>query len=296
MKASLKADLSLVGVTLAWGSSFVVVKHALTLIQPMWLIELRFLIASLALFLIFPSSVKKLDSRTLRAAFWVGLFLFGGFVLQTLGLQYTTPAKSGFLTGVSVPLVPILNRLLFQANLRFPTILGIFLAFTGLSLLTRPEKFDQLNFGDLLTVLCAFCFALHIIAVGRFAVRVPYQKLAILQIVFVSVLVLPLAVLREPPPASFSIPLSLSLIHLGVVCSALAFFVQTHAQQFTSPARTALILSLEPLFAALLSVLFYGERLDGLEWLGGVLIVLGILAGEAPLFRAKIERRPGLDV
>lgn len=290
MKTATKADLSLVGITIIWGFSFLVVKDSLSVVTPYWFLFLRFLVASLTLIVLFPRGWRQLDRKTLFYGLAVGIFLYSGFTFQTLGLQYTTPAKSAFITGVSILLVPVFNLFLFRVRFRAAVGMGILLAVIGLYLLTRPDDLAHLNRGDILTFFCAVAFAFHIIFIGRYALRAPYHRLAVLQIFWSLILSLPLALGAESPRFLYPPSFYLALAYLGILSSAIAFLVQTRAQQYTSAARTALIFSLEPVFAALASTLFYGERLGLADWIGGALILAGVIVGEVPVLKSKSER------
>ncbi|HUG43197.1 MAG TPA: DMT family transporter [Acidobacteriota bacterium] len=287
MRNSTKADLSLVLVAMFWGTSFVVVKDALAVVPPFWLIFLRFAVASVGVGLLFPGVWRRLDRLLLLAAAIVGLCLFAGFALQTLGLQWTTPAKSAFITGCAVLLVPLFSRLLFGRTIPRPVMGGAFLALCGIYLLARPDDLTRVNLGDLLTFGCAIAFALHIISIGYFAGRVPYQALAVLQIFFTGLAALPFAMALEVPSLDYGIPVFASVLYLGIFCSALAFLIQTHAQQYTTEARTALIFALEPVFAAIFAVVVHQESLEWVEWLGGALIVAGVLMAEVRVLQLK---------
>lgn len=290
MKTATKADLSLVGITVIWGFSFIIVKDSLSMVTPYWFLFLRFLTASLALIVLFPRGWRQVNRQTLFYGLAIGIFLYSGFAFQTLGLQYTTPAKSAFITGVSILLVPVFNLLLFRVRFRAAVGVGILLAFMGLYLLTRPDDLARLNRGDVLTFFCAVAFAFHIIFIGRYAVRAPYHQLAVLQIFWSLILSFPLAFGAESPRFIYPPFFYLSLAYLGILASAMAFLIQTRAQQYTSAARTALIFSLEPVFAALASTLFYGERLGLADWIGGALILAGVIVGEVPVLKSKSER------
>lgn len=277
----------MVFVVLLWGFSFLVVKESLDHITPFWFLFLRFAVALLSLLLFFPRFWQGVGAYSLRSSLLVGLVLYAGFAFQTLGLQYTTPAKSAFITGSAVLMVPLLNWAAFGVAIRRPVGVGVLVAFVGLWLLTRPDDLAPLNQGDTLTLLCALAFALHIILVGRYAARIPSRQLAVLQIFWATLAALPLALLLETPGFVYPSSLYLSLFYLGVFCSAVAFLVQTRAQRYTSSARTALIFSLEPVFAAMASMALLGEQLNVSEWFGGMLIVAGVMVGEVGVLKSK---------
>jgi drug/metabolite transporter (DMT)-like permease len=166
----------------------------------------------------------------------------------------------------------------------------VLLAFGGIALLTHPGSLGELNRGDLLTLAGALGFAAHIVALSRFAVRVPWRELAALQLAFAFAFSLPLALLAESPPVAAPPSVWAAVLFLGVFCSAFAFLAQTWAQRHTTTTRVALILALEPVFAALFSVLALGERLSAGEWAGGGLVVAGVILAEVGGRREGAER------
>ncbi|RPI28141.1 MAG: DMT family transporter [Acidobacteria bacterium] len=287
MNSPRSASLWLLFITFLWGLSFVIVKEALEQCGPYWFLFLRFTLAALAALLFF----RGVWSGAHRLAFLYGAVLSGvlyaGFLLQTLGLQFTSPSKSAFITGVSVILVPILGWMFFQARISLEVGLGVLTAFIGLYLLVRPDNLLEVNRGDLLTLGCAVVFAFHLLFVGRYAHSAAPGLLAVLQLGGAALLSLPISLAVETPRLDFSASFYVALVYLAVFCSALAFSVQIRAQRHVSPARAALIFSLEPVFAAMTSVIFYGDKLLWREWLGGALVMAGVLLGEASVLRSK---------
>jgi drug/metabolite transporter (DMT)-like permease len=278
----LRADLALTAVSLGWGASFLVIKDALAAAPPHWLLALRFGVGALALALFAPRAVARIDARTLRAGLGLALVLWAAFALQTVGLVWTTPAKSAFLTAVYVPLVPVLGRLVFGTALPPRVLASVALALVGLALLTHPTDLAEVNRGDALTLGCAVAFALHIVLLDRVARDLPARPLALLQIGATGALALPVALAVEGPPPALVPALVGAVLYLGVVCSAAAYVVQTWAQRHTLPERVALLFSLEAVFAAVLAAALIGERHSGLEWTGGALVVAAVLIGQLP--------------
>lgn len=283
-----------------WGISFSVAKTALVEVGPHWLLCLRFGVAAALLALVFPGALRRGGRAALRGGAVVGGILYAAFALQTVGLTRTTPSKSAFLTGLSVLLVPLLGLLLFRTRVPPAAGAGVLLAVAGIALLTHPGSLAELNRGDLLTLACAVGFAAHILALSRFAVRVPWRELGALQLAFAFAASLPAALLLEAPPRSAPLPAWAAVLFLGVFCSAFAFLAQTWAQRHTSTIRVALILALEPVFAAAFSVLVLGERLTAGEWTGGALVVTGVVVAEVAGRReatapapAVLEGNPG---
>jgi drug/metabolite transporter (DMT)-like permease len=287
VKTERSADLWLLLITFLWGFSFVVVKGALSFAGPYWFLFLRFSLAGLAGLILLRGSWPRLNRQAVGQALMLSLVLYGGFAFQTLGLQFTSPAKSAFITAVCVVLVPIFGLVIFRVRVSREVGLGIVTAFAGLYLLLRPDNLAAVNRGDILTFGCAVVFAFHILLVSRYARITDPGILAVLQLVFTALWSLPLALIMDD--LSFSYPWSfyLALVYLSVFCSALAFSIQIRAQRKVPASRAALIFALEPVFAAATSMVLIGEHLLWREWLGGGLVVLGVFWGEASVLRSK---------
>src|SRR5580700_7637432 len=159
----LRAELALVGVTLIWGTTFVVVKFALTEVSTFVFLTLRFWVAAVALILIYRGAIRK---QGIGPGVIAGALLFTAYVFQTLGLELTTPSKSAFLTGLSIPLVPLASSLVYRNKPRLVEVAGIVVATFGMMLMTFPGVATMpfaISRGDLLSFLCAVTFALHIV-------------------------------------------------------------------------------------------------------------------------------------
>lgn len=303
MRIARAGDLAIVGVAFVWGASFLAVKVALVELSPYAILLGRFALATAVLLAVFPRRWRRLPAATWRAGLAVGACLYAAFLFQTLGLEHTTPARSGFISGAYLVIVPLLQRALFGTRVAPRVALGIAVAFAGMALLTHPGSLAEVNRGDVLTLVCAVGFALHIVVLGHFAPRLPTAELTVLQIGFAGALALPVALATGggPMPLELAPRVVGAVVFLGVFCSALAFGVQTWAQARTTPSRAALLLALESVFAALLSVAAGVERLGPGEWLGGLLVVAGVLLGELPAARQRervsgpLEAPPGGD-
>ena len=286
MNRRLRADASLVLATILWGATFVVVKDALGHASVSAFLALRFALATVLMAAIFRRTLPKLDRHQIRAGALIGTLLFGGYAFQTTGLLYTTPSKAAFITGFSVVLVPIFSALLWRRRVNHWVWAGAAAALAGLYFLTvPPQGFTQLNRGDLLVFGCAIVFAFHIIVVGRYSGRHPVGALSFLQVAATGVLTalsLPVLALTgiEPVRMDWSPELFLAVAITAVFATAIAFSVQVWAQQFTTPTHTAIIFSLEPVFAALTSYILTPERLGGRALSGAALILAGILLAE----------------
>jgi drug/metabolite transporter (DMT)-like permease len=296
------ADLLLIIITLIWGTTFTIVHGAVGELAPMTLVALRFGFAALVL-LPFVGGLRVLGARGTVVGIGLGAVLFSGFALQTFGLERTSPGRAGFITGLNVVLVPILGLLVGQrAHPR--VLIGIMLALVGLSILSWGCQIPALrctatavaaagwSVGDTLILLCAVAFALHIVVVGRWAPGLSVQPLNAVQLLTVAMLATGLSLGSS---GGMSLRLSteawLAVLFLGIVATALVFGLQLVAQRVASPARTALFFSLEPVFAAFFAWLWIGEAVTWAVWLGGGVMLGGILIAELQAWPAWLPRR-----
>ncbi|HYK91180.1 MAG TPA: DMT family transporter [Acidobacteriota bacterium] len=277
---SVAADAALVFITLIWASTFAIVKQCLGQISPVYFIVLRFWIAALAMVVILPGALRGISLQTLRRGLSLSALLTAGFIFQTLGLRETTPSRCAFITSLSVLLVPLLGFLLIRYRPRKQTLCGVVLATAGLALLTLNPGELTISKGDSLTLLCAVAFALHILLLGRWVLTSDHRQLAVLQVAGTAVVTTLVMPVLETRFVSWSATLVVYLLATGAVATAFACYVQISAQRFTTANRAALVFSLEPFFAALFSYLLLGQTLSGKEWLGGTLVLAGIVTSE----------------
>jgi drug/metabolite transporter (DMT)-like permease len=284
---SLKAHILLILVTFVWGATFVQIKNALEDITPLLFNAVRMALAAAVLALIYRKQIRALRAPALKAGLLVGLFLALGYEFQTTGLNLTTASKSGFLTGVSVVLVPVFLALFWRRRVKAWTALGVVSAFLGLYLLTVPAAaqgmtgdFGSVNLGDLLTLICAVSFGFQIILLGRASQRHPFEQIAFLQVATAAALMFVLAPVMETTHVVWSARVVWAILVTGILGTAVAFTIQAWAQQFLPPTNTALIFSLEPVFAWLTSYVVLGERLGARAAAGAVLILAGVLIAE----------------
>jgi drug/metabolite transporter (DMT)-like permease len=275
-------ELAMVAVTAVWGSTFVLVRDAVALIPPFAFIAYRFLAASLLLAATRPRRTAggpgEGQWRPLAAGAAIGLALFAGYGFQTVGLQYTTASNAGFITGLSVVLTPLLGAVLLrQSPGRWP-LTGAILAAVGLAFLSLQTL--EVRRGDALVLGCAVAFAAHILLLGRYAPHLDTYRLAVVQLGTAGLLALVWAALAGDLVAPASAEVWVALAITSVVASAGAFLIQTRAQRELSPTRTAVIITMEPVFAGLFGFLVAGERLSGRGWLGAGLILAGMLIAE----------------
>ena len=286
MSRSLKAHVLLVLITLIWGSNFVVIKNALVDISPLFFNAVRMSLAAVVLAIIFYRELPRLTAGAVRSGVLVGVFLFIGNELQTVGLKYTSASKSAFLTGVSVVLVPVLLAVFWKRGINRLTSIGVVLAFAGLYLLTVPASsgaglnLRSMNHGDLLTLGAAVVFAFHIILIEHATQNHRWQQITVVQVAVTALLMIFTTSFAEKISVVWTPRVLWGIGITGILSLALAFAIQAWAQQFTPATHTALIFTLEPVFAWLTSFIFLGERLGGRPGLGAACILAGLLISE----------------
>jgi len=283
------AEAALVWNTVVWGSTFVVVKAALADVSPVLFLALRFSLASLALAPVLAGKRPvRWDCRTAGAGALVGVFLFAGFLTQTLGLRLTSAPKSAFITGLSPVMVPLLAALVYRTRPLVSELIGLGVATAGLALMTLQGVTAAVNPGDALTFLCAIAFAAHIVALGHFAGRMSFEILTVMQVGTAAVLSLGSFWWAESAHIRWRAATIGAILVTGLLATALAYAIQTWAQRYTSSTRTGLIYMLEPVFAWITSFLLAGEGLSRRATAGAVLILGGVVMVELkPLNRRR---------
>jgi len=271
----------LILVTMVWGTTFIIVKNAIQTLPVYNFLFIRFLLAFLLLTIIFHKKLKTIDKKTLAVASVIGAMLFLGYAFQTMGLKYTTASKSGFISGFSVVLVPILEAVFLKRKPSKSSILGIVLAFIGLILLTANIDLS-INIGDFLTLLCAFAFGMQIVLIAKYASTLDTYLLATIQIGIVALLSGIITLLLEKPfvPTSFNV--WSAIVITGVFATAFAIVAQNTMQAYTTATHAALIFALEPVFAAIAAFLIGGEVMSFRAILGGIFMFTGIVLSELP--------------
>lgn len=286
---------ALVAVAAVWGGTFVVVKDAVSTYPLYAFLSLRFVIAVVAFALVMPASVRLLSRRTLGVGVLAGAFLTAGYVFQTWGLQDTSASKAAFITGMFVVITPALQSLVLRKPPRRRTMAGVALAVAGLWLLSGGGD-GGWNVGDTRVLLCAVAYSAHMIVLGSSGHHHDVRPFTLVQLATVAVACGAVSLATEPIGLPGETSVWVALIVTGVFASAVAFAVQTYAQRFLSPTKTALILITEPAFGGVFGWLA-GERLGLAGAAGAALILAGMVASELPSRGAAQELRfePGVE-
>jgi drug/metabolite transporter (DMT)-like permease len=279
------AVAALIAVTAVWGSTFVVVKDAVERMPVMDFLAWRFTIAAVVMFAVRPRSVARLNARGRRRGVVLGLALGAGYVAQTFGLEHTPASVSGFITGLFVVFTPLCSAILLRRRVGRVTWLGIALATSGLTLLSLHGV--AIGRGAGVTLVCAVAFALHIVGLGEWSSSHDAAGLAVVQLSTVALLSVVAAApdsLAPPPDAKAWGAVLLT----AIAATSIAFFVQTWAQAHLDPARAAVVMTMEPVFAGLFGVTFGGDEL-------GVRVVVGALLVLAAMYTVELGPRQAED-
>jgi drug/metabolite transporter (DMT)-like permease len=280
---------------LIWGATFVLVKNALADISTLLFLALRFSLAMVALGLIFasrPTWRAALRRGPVAGGVIAGCCLFGGYFLQTEGLKYTTPGKSGFLTGLYIILVPVLSAVVLRKFPQRMEVVGVALGGAGMALMTFTGDALHINFGDALTLACAVLYAIHILLLSHYSQRMSVERLTFLQIATCAVLATAATPVFENVYFRPSAAVWLAVSVTAFLATALAFTLMTWAQSFTTATRAAVIYSLEPVFALGTSVLVGAEEVGARALAGAGCILAGILAVELKPMRKPQHPSP----
>ncbi len=283
-------QFALIAVAAVWGGTFVMVKDAVARYPLYGFLGLRFLIAVVAFAVVVPSSVRLLRKDTAAVGLLAGVFLTAGYVFQTWGLQDTSASKAAFITGMFVVITPLMQAVVLRRPPVSTTLAGVVLAVAGLWLLSGggPEGWTV---GDTRVLLCAVAYSAHIIVLGGIGHHHPVAPLTLVQLGVVALACGGIAVATEPLALPSDAGVWLALVVTGVFASAIAFAVQTYAQRFLSPTKTALILITEPVFGGLFGWMA-GERLGVGGLAGSALILAGMAVAELAGLRRGAAGEP----
>lgn len=281
------ATLALLGMTATWGSTFFLIKDLSDRMSAIDFLAVRFPIATVALLLIFPKALRTLSPERRRQAVVLGCLYAGAQVLQTIGLAHTAASVSGFITGLYVVLTPLLAALLLRTKINAMTWVAVALAIGGIAVLTLDPAGLSLGFGEGITLISSVIYALHIVGLGAWSSPSEAMGMSVVQLATISVVCV-----AGAAPGGIDLPDNgsdwVSVIYMAVFAGALAMAGQTWAQAHLPPTRTAIIMSMEPVFAAFFAVLAGGEALTGRLLAGGALVLSAMILVEL-LPRRRIE-------
>ena len=284
-------EIGLIITAIIWGSGFVASAVSLEYYTPYQILAGRFLVGVIILCVLFYKRLKNIEKSTLIKGTILGLFLYIAFVLQTVGLQYTTPSKNAFLTAVNVVIVPFIGFLLYKRKIDMFELVGAVTALVGVAVLSLKIS-SEINVGDLLTLCCAVGFAFHIFYTAKFVKEEDAVLLTIVQMVIAAVISWMVVIFKGETSFSVEAEGLLPLLYLGIFSTTIAYLLQTVAQKYITDTKAAIILSTEAFWGMAFSVAILSEVMTTKMIIGAVLILGAIIISETKfgfLKRKKVE-------
>lgn len=289
-KKVLYADLALILVAIIWGSGFIVTKNALDIVAPLYITFYRFTIAAILLGIFSYKRLLKASKRDIKAGILIGIFLFGGFTFQTIGLQYIEVGKQAFITATYVVMVPFIYWVISKKKPKKIEVFAAFLCLIGIGVLSLGKNL-AFGYGELLTLICAVSFAFHVASTGYFAGKSDPYVISTVQFATTAILSLFFGLLFEDKSIVLESKAIIPILYLGIFSSMLAFLIQTIAQRYTTSTHTAIILSSEALFGSILGVLILSEPVTLRFIVGALLILIAVIASETTFDFSKIKKK-----
>ncbi|MDA3955366.1 DMT family transporter [Oceanispirochaeta sp.] len=280
MNKTRQSEFYLVLITVIWGGTFVSIKVALEYVSPLLLMGLRFSSAFVFFLIINPVKISSLHKGLILKGLFLGILMFLGYGLQTIGLSFTTASRSGFITYFYALLVPVFQFLILKKKPLWANLGGLVLAFVGLSLITGGLGSGSMNRGDILTLFSAGSYSVYIVCLNLWSTDDDPAVLTALQLLITSILAFALIPLFEKPFLNPHPLLWANLLYLSLLGSVVAVYVMTRYQNSVTPTRAAILYSLEPVFSVVLAVFILGEQFSLLQIGGSLMIISGVLFSE----------------
>ena len=288
-KTGIYAKLALFFAALIWGTSFVIMKSTVDIFAPAVLLGIRFTIGTLVLSIIFNKKLRLLNRDYLIKGGIIGLILFLAYFSQTWGLTDTTPGKNAFLTAAYCVMVPFLMWLVSKKKPDIFNIIAAVLCLTGIGFVSLTKGFS-ISFGDSFTLLGAFFYAAHMVAIAIFSKDKDPVLLTILQFGTSAILAWIIALFSAEFPKAVPLPSIFGIMYLGIFCTGVAMLLQNVGQKYSEASSASIILSLEAVFGVLVSILCGTENLTFSMALGFVLIFISVIISETKLSFIKAKK------
>ena len=282
--------IALLGATLIWGTSFVVLKNTLDSVPTLYVLGIRFLGAAIVMALVCIKKLHRLDMGYLKGGAVMGSMLFLAYAFQTFGLEHTTPGKNAFLTTSYCILVPFLQWGIYRKKPNGYNVLAAVVCIVGVGLVSLQENLS-IGIGDGLTLACGLFYGLHMIVTEKYIKGREAALLTLVQFAVAGALAWVLALTTTEFPEKVPVDAAVSIVYLCVMCTATCFFLQTFGQKYTPAAAVAVIMTLESVFGAILSAVFYHEPMSFRLVSGFALIFVAVLISETRLEFLKIGKR-----
>jgi drug/metabolite transporter (DMT)-like permease len=288
-----KSEFILLFCSFVWGFSFPSVKIALDYASPNAFIFFRFFLTLIVFYLFYRKKIKQFSRKAVVQGFILGIFLFIGFLSQTVGLKFTSASNSAFITGTYLILIPFVQLTIIKIRPKIENIIGILIVIAGIYILSGIRSFGALNFGDLITLVCSVAFAFHIVYLDKFSKEsdtlpliygqyLAMTVLSLFSLFFVEYLWL------DQYKFELNSFLIFSTVFNGIFSTFIALFLAMKFQKYTTPVRAGLVYNMEQVFAVLFSFFMLSEILAMHQISGALLILAGLLFSE---FYSEIKRR-----
>ena len=284
---ALLGRLALFSTTLIWGTSFVLLKSALSSIGTFWILAIRFSVAAVMMLVLARKKLRGISARCLRGGMLMGAALAAAYIVQTFGLYYTTPGKNAFLTASYCVLTPFLAWLFYRRRPGISNVIAAVLCLTGIGFVSLSDGFGQINRGDMLTLCCGVFYSLQIILVEQYIDSGETVVISAVEFLTGACICWLGALLFEEPPSGMTTLAWLDVAYLSIMCTGVCFFLQAWGMRYTPSSSAAMILTLESVFGVIVSILFYHEVVTAKIALGFVLIFAAVVISELCPFRGR---------
>ena len=279
--------MGLIIVAIVWGGGFVASDMALDSYSPFQIMTIRFFVATVMMVIMSWKHISTITKKEIKAGCLLGFFLFAGFALQTIALQYTTPSKNAFLTATNVVFVPFIAFVIYRKKIDLQGIVGAGMAIIGAGILSLNQEFS-LGLGDSLTLLCAICFAFQIFLTGEYVGKIRATVLNLIQMATAFVF----SLIGMMASGGFEAQIvtykgTWSVLYLGIVSTTIAFMLQTVSQKYVEETKAAIILSMEAVFGTIFSVLILHEYITLKMLIGSALIFGAVLISEVRFIKTQ---------
>lgn len=287
--------VALIITTLIWGSSFVILKETLNTLLPIWILAIRFVGATIMMMLIANKNLRNLDKHYIKFGAMMGLCLYFAYVLQTYGLNYTTPGKNAFLTAIYCVIVPFLMWGIYKKKPDGYNVMAAFICLVGMGFVSLDGDLS-IGIGDGLTICCGFFYALHMVVTAHGAEGRDPVLLSMVQFFVAGALCLATAPMTGEFPSYVPASVWWSMAYLCIMCTGVCLLLQTIGQKHTSPQSASILLTLESVFGVIISIMFYNEQVSLKVFTGFVLIFIAIIISETKLEFLKKKKTEKLNL
>ena len=274
---SIMGRLALFAATIVWGISFVILKNTVNVMGPLWVLAIRFSIATILPGILAWREIKKLERTSVIGGILLGICLAAAFIVQTYGLIYTTPGKNAFLTTTYVVFVPFLLWALDKQRPSLSNVVAAIICTVGIGLVSLGNEDAGINLGDILTLICGLFYGLHIILTGKYVKNCNTVAISALQFFVGALVCWAGALLFEDAPGQLAMADYRNLGYLSIVCTTVCFLLQAYGLKYTPSSEGSIILCFESVFGVLASVIFFHEQVTFKIFAGFALIFIAVM-------------------